>query len=97
MVYKALTHLKNKSEASGMPDLSILFIYNMPFRALAKMTGGLVSECMVDDIVFLVNGHFWRGLGRVIADFFRSQRESRKFSARLARLEKQFKEKNRSG
>lgn len=76
-----------------MPDLSILFIYNMPFRALAKVTGGLVSERMVDDIVFLVNGHFWRGLGRVIADFFRSQRESRKFSARLARLEKQFKEK----
>ncbi len=97
MVYKALTHLKNKSEASGMPDLSILFIYNMPFRALAKMTGGLVSERMVDDIVFLVNGQFWQGLGRVIADFFRSQSESRKFSARLARLEKQFKEKNRSG
>lgn len=41
-----------------MPDLSILFIYNIPFRALAKMTGGLVSERMVDDIVFLVNGHF---------------------------------------
>lgn len=58
MVYKALTHLKNKSEGSGMPDLSILFIYNIPFRALAKMTGGLVSERMVDDIVFLVNGHF---------------------------------------
>ncbi len=31
--------LKNKSEGKGKPDLNILYIYNMPFRGLAKMTG----------------------------------------------------------
>lgn len=42
-VYKKLTQMKKKSEDAGKPDLNILFIYNMPFRAIAKMTGGMVS------------------------------------------------------
>ncbi|MDD6034456.1 MAG: glycoside hydrolase family 3 C-terminal domain-containing protein, partial [Oscillospiraceae bacterium] len=79
LAWKILTLLKDKSEAKGKPDLNILFIYNMPFRALGKMAGGMVSDQMVDDIVFLVNGHFWRGLGRLIADFFRNQRRSKAF------------------
>ena len=77
--YKILTHLKNKSEAKGKPDLNILFIYNMPFRALGKMSGGMVSDKMVDDIVFLVNGHFWRGLGRLIVDFFCNLSANKRF------------------
>ena len=83
--YKVLTYLKNKSEAKGKPDLNILFIYNMPFRAMGKMTGGLVSEKMVDDILLLVNGHFWRGLGRLIADFFRNRRVSKCFMKQLGK------------
>ena len=43
------------------------------------MAGGMVSEKMVDDIVFLVNGHFFRGLGRVIRDFFRNLRGNKAF------------------
>lgn len=77
--YRILTHLKNKSEAKGKPDLNILFIYNMPFRALGKMSGGMVSDKMVDDIVFLVNGHFWRGLGRLIVDFFCNLSANKRF------------------
>ena len=83
--YKILTHLKNKSEAKGKPDLNILFIYNMPFRALGKMSGGMVSEKMVDDILLLVNGHFWRGLGRLIADFFRNQSAGKSFMKELSK------------
>lgn len=71
-VGKLLTKLKNDSEAKGTPDLNILFIYNMPFRALAKMAGGLVDMKMVDDILFIVNGHFWRGLGRLMVGFFKN-------------------------
>ena len=72
-----------KGFAKGKPDLNILFIYNMPFRAMGKMSGGMVSDRMVDDIVFLVNGHFWRGLGRLIADFFRNQSANKAFLAKL--------------
>ncbi len=83
LVYKILTHMKEKSEANGIPDLNILFVYNMPFRALAKMSGGLMSDRMVDDVVLLVNGHFWRGLGRLIGDFFRNRRANKAFMRKI--------------
>jgi beta-glucosidase len=83
LVYKILTHMKEKSEAKGIPDLNILFVYNMPFRALAKMSGGLMSDRMVDDVVLLVNGHFWRGLGRLIGDFFRNRRANKAFMRKI--------------
>ena len=83
LVYKILTHMKEKSEAKGIPDLNILFVYNMPFRALAKMSGGLMSDRMVDDVVLLVNGHFWQGLGRLIGDFFRNRRANKAFMRKI--------------
>ena len=81
--YKVLTALKNKAEAKGKPDLNILFIYNMPFRAIGKMAGGMVSEKMVDDILTIVNGHFFRGFGRLIVDFFQNLRANSAFVKKL--------------
>ena len=75
--------MKNKSEAKGTPDLNVLFIYNMPFRAIGKMAGGMVSRRMVDDILIIVNGHFFRGLGKLIADFFRNISANSKFKKHL--------------
>ena len=83
LVYKILTNIKNKSEAKGKPNLNVLFIYNMPFRAIGKMAGGMVSRRMVDDILFIVNGHLWRGLGRVIVDFFKNLSANSKFKKKL--------------
>ena len=40
----------------GKPDLNILFQYNMPLRALAKMTNGAISMGMVDGIVMEAAG-----------------------------------------
>ena len=83
LAYKVLTSLKEKAEAKGKPDLNILFIYNMPFRAMGKMAGGMVSDKMVDDILFIVNGHFFRGLGRPIADFFKNLSANSAFVKKL--------------
>ena len=77
--YKKLTQMKKKSEDAGKPDLNILFIYNMPFRAIAKMTGGMVSMEMVEGIVTMVNGHLFRGLGRTIRGFFRNSSLNKKY------------------
>lgn len=71
-VYAVLKKKLAASQAAGKPDLNILFLYNMPFRAMAKMTGGAVDAAMVDDILMGVNGHFWRGIGRLIRDYFRN-------------------------
>lgn len=83
LVYKVLTSLKNKSEAKGKPDLNVLFIYNMPFRAISKMTGGMVSRKMVEDILMMVNGRFFGGLGRLIVDFFRNLSANSGFKRKL--------------
>ena len=80
---RILNRIKAKADASGKPDLNILFIINMPFRAIAKMAGGMVSKQMVEDILFIVNGHFWRGLGRLIRDFFRNRKQEREFVKKL--------------
>ena len=87
LAYKLLKHLKDKAEKKGKPDLNILFIYNMPFRAMARMTGGMVSDEMVADMLHMVNSHFWGGLGRLIADFFRNQIANKKFMKQLEEAE----------
>lgn len=82
-VYKELTRRKKKSEDIGKPDLNILFIYNMPFRAIAKMTGGMVSMEMAEGIVDMVNGHFFCGLKKVIGGFGRNKKLNRKYIKEL--------------
>ena len=84
-VYRKLTQMKKKSEDAGKPDLNILFIYNMPFRAIAKMTGGMVSMEMVEGIVTMVNGHLFRGLGHTISGFFRNRKLNKKYIKKLQR------------
>lgn len=54
-VYKILTFMKKRSEKKGKPNLNLLFIYNIPFRGIAKMTNGAVTADMVDGIVDIVN------------------------------------------
>jgi len=85
---RLLDWLKKRAEASGKPDLNIMFVYNMPFRSLAKFSGGLISMKMVEDILFLVNGHFFRGMGRLIRDFFGNLSRSRKFKRLLKSFER---------
>ena len=77
-VYKVMTKKLNKSMESGKPDLNTMFIYNMPFRGIGKMTGGMVSQNMVEGILKAVNGHFWGGLGKIIAGYFKQRGVAKK-------------------
>ncbi|MBP3817007.1 MAG: glycoside hydrolase family 3 C-terminal domain-containing protein [Butyrivibrio sp.] len=81
--YNRLTAIKKKADESGKPDLNILFIYNMPFRAMAKMTGGAVSMEMAEGIVKLVNGHFFGGLGQIISGYFKNGRKNKEYEAKI--------------
>jgi len=65
-VWLVLTILLDVSYKRGKPDLNILFQYNMPLRALAKMTNGAISMGMVDGIVMELQGFWILGLVRVI-------------------------------
>ena len=66
LVWAVMTALLNASYKKGKPDLNVLFQYNMPLRALAKMTNGTISMGMVDGIVMEVQGFWVIGLVRVI-------------------------------
>ncbi len=83
LVYKILKNNLDKSYEKGVPDLNTMFIYNMPFRAISKMSGGMVSREMVESIVTIANGHFFRGLGGVIGGFFRNRSMNKKYESRL--------------
>ena len=66
LVWLVLTILLDVSYKRGKPDLNILFQYNMPLRALAKMTNGAISMGMVDGSVMELKGFWILGLVRVI-------------------------------
>lgn len=83
-IYRILTRIKKKSEAKGKPNLNILFIYNMPFRSIAKMTNGAVSMEMVHGMVDAVNGHVLRGLKRIIGGYFSNSKANKAYERELA-------------
>lgn len=68
--YKILTKKVDKAIAQGKPDLNMLFIYNIPFRGMAKMMNGMVTRDMAEDMLTMVNGHWHKGLFRLIKHNF---------------------------
>lgn len=83
LVYRVLQSKLDTAMKKGTPDLNTLFVYNMPFRAISKMTAGMVSREMAESIVTIANGHFFRGVGGVIGGFFRNRRENKKYETIL--------------
>ena len=74
---RKLHAMKAKADAKGAPDLNILFILNMPFRAFAKMTNGAASPDMVDAILLAVNGRPLRGLTRADLGYLSNARANK--------------------
>jgi beta-glucosidase len=70
VAFRYLHRRLEKSLDSGVPDLNIYFIYNMPFRALAKMTGGRISMRMAEAILDFVNAKYRRGMKRMVMAAF---------------------------
>ena len=68
LVWAVLTGLLNASYKRGKPNLNVMFQYNMPLRALAKMTSGAISMGMVDGIVLEAKGFWVIGLLKVIVE-----------------------------
>ena len=68
LVWAVLTMLLNASYNRGKPNLNVMFQYNMPLRALAKMTSGAISMGMVDGIVLEAKGFWVIGLLKVIVE-----------------------------
>lgn len=85
--YKMLDKKLKKSLEGGVPDLNTLFQFNMPFRAIAKMSNGQVSMEMVHSIVKLVNGHFFKGMGGIISGYFKNRRANKMYKKNFLQRE----------
>ena len=67
-----LDRLIKDGEKKGVPNLNVLFQYNMPFRALAKMTGGLIGMDTVKGLVRFANLGVISGLVMMIFGLFKN-------------------------
>lgn len=74
---RLLTRLARKKEERGEPDPVTLFIRNMPFRGLVKLSNGLADTQMAQGILEMANGHGFRGFGRTLRAFFAKGRAQR--------------------
>ena len=69
LVWAILRAMKTSADKSGQPNLNVLFIWNMPLRALAKMTNGMVNMRMVDALVMEIRGFWIIGIIRFLVEF----------------------------
>ncbi len=83
LAWAVLHTLLKRSSRGGTPDLNLLFQYNMPVRALAQMTGGMVGQETVDGIVMEAKGFWIIGLLRALIGFGQNAVSNRKFRAAL--------------
>lgn len=83
LAYRVLARRRDAAERKGAPDLNILFLLNMPFRAIGKMTNGMVDAATVDGVVRIVNGHFLTGAGAALRALVRNWRANRRTARAL--------------
>ncbi|MDF7666029.1 glycoside hydrolase family 3 C-terminal domain-containing protein [Bifidobacterium sp. ESL0745] len=83
-VAKTLARREAKTrQKTGQPDLNMLFILNMPPRAMCKMTQGMIDSAMVQAVVKIANGHTFRGIGSFIAGYFRNISANKRIAKEL--------------
>ncbi|OBR65514.1 glycosyl hydrolase [Paenibacillus oryzae] len=51
-----------KTGKRSTANLITMSVYNMPFRGIARMTGGVINMPMLDGLLMIVNGQFFKGL-----------------------------------
>ncbi|HWT77090.1 MAG TPA: glycosyl hydrolase, partial [Mobilitalea sp.] len=66
-----------KTGKRSSANLIMMSVYNMPFRGIARLTGGLINMPMLDGILMIANGHFFRGLHHLLKERKRMLRKVR--------------------
>ena len=49
-------------------NIMVMSIFNMPFRGISRMTGGIINMPMLDGILMIVNGKFFKGTAKLIRE-----------------------------
>ena len=80
LAYRVLRYRKDKSIEGGKPDLNKLVINHMPFRGLAKLSGGIITMDMAEALLDIANGHFTKGFRQLACAYFSARKAKRKNS-----------------
>ena len=72
-----------RARKKGDPAPNTMFLYDIPIRGVAQMSGGLITRQMARDLVYAVNGHTLWGLGRFFRNFFRGRKQQKAFWNKL--------------
>ena len=83
LISGVLTLLVRSGEKNGKPNLNILFQYNMPVRALAQMTGGILSDEFVDGLVLEAKGFWILGILRALVGLVQNFVANSRYQAKL--------------
>ena len=83
LISGVLTLLLHSGEKSGKPDLNILFQYNMPLRALAQMTNGMIGDEFVDGLVLEAKGFWVVGILRALVGQVQNYVANSRYQAKL--------------
>lgn len=83
LISGVLTLLLHSGEKRGKPDLNILFQYNMPLRALAQMTNGMIGDEFVDGLVLEAKGFWVVGILRALVGLVQNYVANSRYQAKL--------------
>ena len=79
LLFKVLKKKMEQSPSDGM----MLYIFHLPLRSIAKTTGGMITENMVNDFLQLANGHGFSGLLRFIGHNFSDKKKIKAYRRKL--------------
>ena len=78
-----LGRMAKRKARLGEPDPVSLFIRNMPFRGLVKLSNGLADTKFALGALDMANGHGFRGFGKALSAFVSTRLEHRRRRKRL--------------
>lgn len=64
IIYRFLKKIGKRETA----NLIMMSVYHMPFRGIARMTGGIVNMPMIDGLLIAINGRFFKGSMKIIKE-----------------------------
>ena len=83
LISGVLTLLVRSGEKNGKPNLNVLFQYNMPLRALAQMTNGMIGDEFVDGLVLEAKGFWIIGILRALVGLVQNFVNNSRYQAKL--------------
>ncbi len=70
-------HVVLKKLGKPLTANNVMFVLELPFRGAARMSAGSMSYEMLDGLLIMINGKFFKGLSHFIKALIRNKKENR--------------------